>query len=144
MGGANAGEVLSEKSDVFNDKNTSQVSFLYFADLNDDGDFGNLAEVLKDFNFAMIPTRKKSNGVVLGNMPHYRSFRLNNNGLYIEDNSGVLYEKKTYPLEKDYTHITSDKRVAKELFERIQELPKGSKGRDLFLIYAISHSLNEL
>ena len=57
MGGANGGEVLTQKSQVLQnpEKTIKQVTFEYHADLDDYGDLGTLKNIISELGFSIIP-----------------------------------------------------------------------------------------
>jgi hypothetical protein len=136
MGGANAGEVLSDKSPklTFNSRDLAiqQYSLLFFSDLDDPGDLGFARAIAGEHGHKVIQTESQGK-VRKGTMPHYRTYTLTDEGLFVSKKSGVIWEHhRNDPELRDLTLVTKNSKKAQEIFNEIHELPLNAKGRDVF------------
>ena len=138
MGGANAGEVITAKSQVVDFVTPKglikQVSFKFNSDPNDMGDLGSLFKDVEAMGMQVGIPFNPSGESKLGTISHYRTFTRTDKGLFASEGSGVLYHQDD-PDMRDWKLVTSDPELADEVFKQVSKVSQWNRGRDLY--YAI-------
>lgn len=141
MGGADAGEVMVDKSPcvTFNldGQAVAQCSLKFLADLDDGGDLGQVRELAAKHGMVAMENAAPSDvSRRFGNMPHYRTYTfIAGKGLYASLSSGMIFEHhRSEPDLSELTLVTKNQKIGKAIFNQLSLLPSHSKGRDVFAI----------